>query len=62
MKTQLSIRALRIESGLTQDALAQKLGVNTASISRWEKGRNVKPLYVYALAYIFHVKADFIRT
>ncbi len=33
-------RLLRTRSGLTQDDLARALGVNRATVSRWEAGRN----------------------
>lgn len=33
-----SIKKYRLERGLTQEALAEKLGVNRVSISYWERG------------------------
>lgn len=59
---QMSIKALRINNGYTQDALAQKLGVTTKTISEWENNRvEIKPLTIYAIAYVFKVDADIIR-
>lgn len=33
-----SIKKYRLERGLTQEELAEKLGVNRVSISYWERG------------------------
>ncbi len=40
--TRRMIRAWRHRSGLTQEALAQALGVTFSTVSRWENGR-VRP-------------------
>lgn len=32
------IRALRLEKGLTQRALAEKIGVGDKAVSKWERG------------------------
>jgi len=59
---QMSIKAVRINNGLTQEALAQKLGVNPKTISDWENSKvPIKPLVVYAIAYVFRIDADLIR-
>ena len=58
----LSIKAVRVERGLTQDAVAQKLGVNTKTYREWENGDVMpKPLTMYALAYIFKIDVDLLR-
>lgn len=60
--TQLSIRALRIEKGLTQEELADVLGVNVKTISEWENNKvPIKNTTVFALAYVFKIDADIIR-
>lgn len=60
---QMSIKALRVNNGYTQEALAQKLGVNVKTISEWENNKvEVKPLTIFAIAYVFKVDADIIRT
>lgn len=62
MPEQLSISSWRREKGYTQEALAQQLGVSIKTLSEWEN-RNVpiKPLYIYAIAYVLHVDADKIK-
>ncbi len=35
------IAAMRKEKGLTQAQLAEKLGVNNKTVSRWETGKNM---------------------
>lgn len=62
MPEQLSISAWREEKGLTQEALAQKLGVNEKTISEWENKKvAVKPMHIFAIAYVLKVDADRIR-
>lgn len=59
---QLSLKALRIDKGYTQEALAQKLGVSPKTISEWENNKvPIKDLTVFAIAYVFKVDADLIR-
>ena len=38
------LKALRKEKGLTQEALAERLGVTARSVSRWETGSNLPDL------------------
>lgn len=59
---QYSIKAVRVNGGLTQEALAQKLGVSSKTVSDWENNKvPIKPLTIFALAYLFNVDADDIR-
>ena len=59
---QLSIKSLRINEGLTQEALAQKLGIDRRQIINWENNKaEIKPMHIYALAYLFKVDSDIIR-
>lgn len=60
-KEQFSLKSLRTNANLTQDGLAQILGVNVKTISVWEKGENIKPLYLYAIAYVLKIDVDIIR-
>lgn len=57
-----TIKGLRADNHLTQRDLAFKLGVSTKTVSDWETGKtDIKPMHVYALAYIFNVNADNIK-
>ena len=38
---QISLAAARVNAGLTQDAVAEKMGVTKQTIVNWEKGRVV---------------------
>ncbi len=54
-----NIRELRIENGLTQAQLAEKIGVTQGAIYFWEKGINEPTAgYVVKLARFFGVSAD----
>lgn len=58
-KIGLFIRKLRKEKGLTQERLAEKLGVTNRSISRWENGVNMPDLdLLIELADYFDVSID----
>lgn len=53
------IRSLRTELGLTQAALAKKLGITRSSVNAWEMGISVPSTqYVVELAAIFKVSTD----
>ncbi|HCU0729939.1 TPA: helix-turn-helix transcriptional regulator [Enterococcus faecalis] len=59
---QISLKAVRVNNGYTQEALAQKLGVATKTISEWENGKvPIKPLTIFAIAYVFKMDSDLIR-
>jgi putative transcriptional regulator len=61
-RSDLSLKAARVERGYTQEALAQKLGVSKRTIIKWENGESeVKPYAIYAMAYLFQVDADYLR-
>lgn len=60
--TQLSIKALRVEKGYTQQELADVLGVKAKTISDWENNKvPIKAVTIFAIAYVFKVDADIIR-
>lgn len=53
----LTLKAIRINSGLTQDGLAEKLGVSRKMVADWETGKaEMRPAYLLAICYItgFH--------
>ena len=58
-KTACKIRELRIQAGLTQKELAQKLYKSESAVRMWELGKSEPDLLsVNALAEIFGVSAD----
>lgn len=58
----ISIKAARVESGYTQEALAERLGISKRTLISWENGESeVKPYVMYSLAYVFQMDADFLR-
>ena len=56
-----NICALRKKCGLTQNELAEKLGVSNKAVSRWESGRGYPDISVFpALASLFGVTLDYL--
>lgn len=51
------IKMLRIQSGLTQEELGQKVGVQKSAVRKWEKGEveNIKRSVIQEMAKIFNV-------
>ena len=44
----ITLEAARVNKGMTQEELAQKMGVSRQTIISWEKGdRPMKPAYLY---------------
>lgn len=53
------IRELRERAGLSQAALAKKIGVTRSAVNAWEMGLSIPTTqYVVELAQLFHVSAD----
>ncbi|BFH17244.1 helix-turn-helix domain-containing protein [Paenibacillus melissococcoides] len=62
MSLQLSLEALRINAGMTQQDVADKLGVSRQTVMKWEGGHaEPKELVIYALAKLYDVDLDVIR-
>lgn len=40
MRRQISIKAARVASDMTQERLAERLGVSRQTVSNWETGKN----------------------
>lgn len=53
-----NIKRLRENSGLSQAALARKLGVTRASVNAWEMELSAPAQYLIALAQLFHTTTD----
>lgn len=51
--TKISLRAARVNAGLTQQGLAEKLGVTRDSVAAWETGKvAVKRAHLYAICHV----------
>lgn len=56
-----NIRKMRKEKGLTQEQLADIMGVSTASVSKWETGASFPEISILCqLADFFNVSVDFL--
>lgn len=54
-----NIRSYRKNLGLTQEQLAERLGITLGTISKWERGSSEPDLsYIMDLAELFHVSVD----
>lgn len=61
MNFQTLIKTLRMESGMTQSDLAQKLNISTSTVAMWETGRRHPSSELYGvLADIFDVDLDYL--
>lgn len=55
----ITLKAARVNAGLTQDGLAEKLGVSRKMIAEWELGNvPMKPAYLFAICYITGFSED----
>ncbi len=55
----ITLAAARVNSGLTQEQLAEKLGVSRVSVIQWETGKKeIKPAYLYAFCHITGFSED----
>ena len=54
-----NIRIYRKNMGLSQEQLAERLGITLGTISKWERGASEPDLlYVMQIAELFHVSVD----
>ena len=61
MKLEEKISALRKQKGLSQEQLAEKIGVSRQSISKWELGKSAPDLNnIIALSNFFGVSTDYL--
>ncbi len=55
------IKELRENAGLSQAALAKKLGISRSAVNAWEMGFSTPTTqYVVALSRLFHITADYL--
>ncbi len=56
------VRVWRVNSNMTQQDVADKLGVTKQSVIRWEKEDvELKGIQLYALAKLFNTEVDYIK-
>jgi len=59
---QMSLKALRVNAGLTQQDVADRLGISRSLVIEIENGKERKnDVYYYALAYLYQTELDNIR-
>lgn len=59
---QLSLAAIRVDRGMTQQDVSDRLGVSKNLVIEWERGdKPIKDVYIYALAYLYEVDIDHMR-
>lgn len=46
---QISLKAARIGADMTQDDVAKEMGMNTATIAKWEQGKTLPTVDRFAL-------------
>ncbi|RIN77820.1 XRE family transcriptional regulator [Staphylococcus simulans] len=62
MPKEFSVKVWRINSNMTQQDVADKLGVNKKTVGEWEKeDAELKGIQLYALAKLFNTEVDFIK-
>lgn len=55
----ITLKAARVNAGLSQSEVAEKVSVSRASINKWETGKTeLKPINLYALCMIYKVSPD----
>jgi len=60
--TQLSLAALRVNKGMTQQDVSDRLGVSKSTVVGWENSEGpIRDVYIYALAKLYDVEIDNIR-
>ncbi len=60
MTTGIKLRNLRIKKKLSQEELAEKIGVSQVTIGNWEQGKSIKHENVKKLAEILDVPFDYL--
>ena len=55
----ITLRAARVNAGLSQDEMAAKLGVTREAVASWETGRvKVKDIHLYAICHVTGFNPD----
>lgn len=62
MPMKLSMSAARINAGLKQDEVAEKIGITRETLSAWEVGKRIPRVdQAYAIAAIYGLPIDAIK-
>ena len=49
----ISLRAARVNAGLSQEEMAKRLGVTREAVASWETGRvKIKDIHLYAICHV----------
>lgn len=60
MKIGIKIRRLRDNKRLSQEELAERVGVSQVTIGKWEQGTSIKHEYIKKLASSLEVSVDYL--
>lgn len=60
MNTGIKLRGLREKKKLSQEELAQKIGVSQVTIGKWEQGTSIKHEHIKKLAEVLDVPLDYL--
>lgn len=61
MEFYLRLQDLRKKSGMTQERLAEKLGITRQTVSKWERGESTPDFaYLVKISNLFHVSTDYL--
>jgi len=60
MKTGIKIAKLREQRKLTQEHLAELIGVSQVTVGNWEQGKSIKHEHLKKISNVFEIPVDFL--
>ncbi|WP_130734746.1 helix-turn-helix domain-containing protein [Flavobacterium sp. J27] len=60
MKTGIKISKLREQRKLSQELLAELIGVSQVTVGNWEQGKSIKHKYLKKISTVFDIPVDFL--
>lgn len=60
MDTGIKLRRLREKKKLSQEELAEKIGVSQVTVGKWEQGSSIKHEHIKKLAEVFEVPVEYL--